>query len=207
MSKKPIPTTEPTSLTDAGYKLALAGETTMTLARYVLAQCPSFLDEVPKEVRSALYAGFQLRKHELTGSQYYKLTSEGALIPLTTVPSDATGIVEMTINSAMSYSQQEFGKMAQTDPQRHAVIKELRKKFSNYAGNAMSDLTARIRQLVNEGKPRERSPNKGFREAMTLVFDTYDKRVKTSKDRGDTEADPLKYRLAVDAFWRTYNAG
>ena len=69
MSKKVdngLPPT-PTSMQDAGYRFAQSGETMEMIARYVLGQCPSVLEDVPKEVKLALYAGFQLRKHELTG--------------------------------------------------------------------------------------------------------------------------------------------
>lgn len=196
--------TEPKSMADAGYKLAVIGESTKAIAKFVYEQCPGFLDDVPKTVRADLYKGFQLRKHEMTPAQYYKLGEGGDYIPVT--DTSLPGLVMMTIDSAMSYSQQEFGKLRQTDPRKHAIIARLRKAYSDYAGNCMRSLTAAIRQIVNADKPRERTPNKGFREAMTLVFETYEKRVKTAKERGDTDADATKYRSAVEAFWKRYDA-
>jgi hypothetical protein len=198
--------TEPKSLQDAGYRFAQQAGGLVETARYVYGQCPDFVNNVPDEVKTALYAGFQLRKHELTGDKYYKLAEGGTYIPLDKKPADdVQGIVCMTINVAMSYSQQEFGKMKSTDPAKHAIVKPLRDAFSDFAGNNMRDLKARIKSIVNAGKPRERAPNDDFNVALKKAFDGFDKRAKTAKDRGDASADPVKFRLAVDAFWNTYN--
>lgn len=200
-------TAEPTSFEDAGYKLARTGEVAANIAQFALSRCPTILDEVPKEVKAGLYAGFQLRKHELTGDKYYKLGEGGNYIPLESKPDDSVkGVVCMTINAAMSYSQQEYGKMRESDPAKHAIIRPLRDAFSDYAGNCLRDLKAAIRKLQNQGKTRERGANKGFREAMSDIFDKYEARVKTAKDRGDAAADPVKFKLAVSAFWKTYDA-
>lgn len=198
---------EPTSFEDAGYKQARTGEASAGIAAWVLDRCPTFVDDVPKEVKTALYAGFQLRKHELTGEKFYKLGEGGTYIPLDKKPGDdVQGIVCMTINTAMSYSPQEFGKMRESDPAKHAIIRPLRDAFSDYAGNCLRDLKAAVRRKMAAGQPRQRGANKAFCEAMKAAFDTYEKRVKTAKDRGDVEADPLKFKLAVDAFWKAYNA-
>jgi hypothetical protein len=208
MSKKVdngLPPT-PTSMQDAGYRFAQSGETMEMIARYVLGQCPSVLEDVPKEVKLALYAGFQLRKHELTGDKYYKVDGT-TYIPLTGKPAgDDKGIAAFNVNVAMSYSPQEFGKMRESDPTKHAVIKPLRDAFSTYASNSMADLLSKIRRIVNEGKTRQRAANKDFTEAMNKAFDDFDKRVRTAKDRGDVGADPVKFRVARDAFWKAYSA-
>lgn len=194
--------TEPTSIQDAGYKFAFTGDTAANIAQYVHGVCPNFLDEVPTEVKAQLYAGFQLRKHELTGEKAYKL-SEGVFIPCE--DRSVQGLVVMSINVAMSYSQQEFGKLKERDPGLHAIVKPMRDAFSSYASNNMASLTAKIRDIVNAGKPRTRAANKAFRDAMKEAFDTYEKRVKTAKDRGDTDADPVRFLVARDAFWRAYD--
>lgn len=196
----------PRSLKDAAYGFAKAGESSIAKARYIFDQCPGFLDDIPTEVKTELVAGFQLRKHELDGDKYYKLAEGGNYIPLDGKPTVETGVVCMNINAAMSYSAQEFGKMRERDPALHGIVKPFRDRFSTYVSNSMADLKTAIRRIANEGKTRERAANKGFREAVTAAFDSLDKRVKTAKDRGDTEADPVKYRVARDAFWKAYNA-
>ena len=195
----------PSSIEDAAYRLALGAEGTRNIAQYVLEQCPGFLDEVPSEVKTSLYKGWQLRKHELTGNKPYKLI-EGNYIPVTVDPAKVEGVVMFNINVAMSYSAQEFGQMRKSDPARHSVIGPLRDSFSVYASNRMKDLSSAIRNIVNEGKPKTRAPNAGFVEAMEKTFSTFEKRVKTAQTRGDAEANPAKFKTAVAAFWKTYNA-
>lgn len=198
---------EPTSFQDAGYKAARIGEAATGIASWVLDRCPTFVDDVPKEIKTALYAGFQLRKHEIDGEKYYKLGEGGTYIPLDKKPGDdVKGVVCMTINSAMSYSQQEYGKLKDTDPAKHAIIKPLREAFSDYAGNRMRALRKAVSDLKDGGKGRTRSANKAFHEAMKAMFDAAEKRVKTAKDRSEIGADPVKFKLAVDAFWKVYNA-
>ena len=198
--------TEPTSLEDAAYKFSVSKETMLTLAQYILTQCPDILDDIPKEIRAKLYAGFQIRKHELTGDKFYRIGDGGVYIPLDKPGKDDKGIVSFSINTAMSYTQQEFGKLKSTEPGKHAILGELRKAFSTYASNNINTLKSLIRDISKGGKPRERSANKDFRDAMTAVFEAYDKRVRTAKDRGDTDADPVRYRVARDAFWKAYDS-
>ena len=96
--------------------------------------------------------------------------------------------------------------MRESDPAKHAVLKPLRDAFSTYASNSMSDLLTRIKRIVNEGKTRQRAANKTFTEAMMEAFDAYEKRVRTAHDRKEKDADPVKFRVARDAFWKAYNA-
>jgi hypothetical protein len=203
MSKK-VTHSDPASLQDAAYRFALTGETTRSLAQYVMTTCPTFLDDVPKDVKAQLFAGFQTRKHEITPVVHYKLADGGRVF--VEVPAGTEGATVISINVAMSYTGQEFGAMRERDPAMHAVIKPMRDKFSTYASSNMKTLTGAIRALVNEGRTRERAANKAFREAVNQALDALDKRVRTAKDRGDTEADPVRFRLARDAFWRTYDA-
>lgn len=198
---------EPTSFEDAGYKQARTGEASAGIAAWVLNRCPTFVDDVPKEIKTSLYAGFQLRKHELTGDKFYKLGEGGAYIPLKDKPGEGVqGVVCMTINTAMSYSSQEFGKMRESDPAKHAIIRPLRDAFSDYAGNCLRDLKAAVRRKMTAGQPRQRSANKSLHEALKAMFDVAEKRVKSAKDRSEVDADPVKFKLAVDAFWKAYNA-
>lgn len=198
---------DPKSVKDAGYRFAMQGETTRAIAQYILEQCPGFLTEIPKETRADLFAGFQLRKHELTGDKYYKLGEGGTYIPLQGKPdASITGIVCMNINVAMSYSPQEFGKLRETDPAKHSIIQPMRDAFSTYASNKIAELKRVINSIENEGKPRARAANKTFREAMNAVFDSYEKRVKTAAERSDVDAKPEQYRIAKAAFWKAYDA-
>ena len=197
----------PTSLRDAGYRFAGTGDSLRTLARYVFGECPTILDSTPDNVRDEIRSGFQLRKHEITPAQNYKMGDGGKYIPLT--PEQATkteGVVCMTINAAMSYSSQEFGKMRQADPARYEIIKPMRDAFSTYASNKMADLMREIRNIANEGKTRARAANKDWDEVLKSTFDALEAKAKTLKTRGDTRADPVKFLVARDAFLKSYNS-
>lgn len=199
--------TEPTSMRDAGYRFAGTGDNLRTLARYVFGECPTILDNMPDTVKAELRSGFQLRKHEITPVQNYKLGDGGKFFPLT--PEQAKTeqtAVAMSINVAMSYSSQEFGKMRQADPAKYEIIKPMRDAFSTYASNKMSDLLREIRNIANEGKARARAANKDWDEVLKVTFDSLEAKVKTLKTRGDARADPVKFLLARDAFLAKYNA-
>lgn len=209
MSKQPKATvtaevTSPSSLKDAGYRFALSGDTSESIARYVLGQCPGIVDgELSDTVKADLTAGFQLRKHEIEGESFFKLT-DGVYVPVAD-PKDSKGLTAMSINVAMSYSQQEFGKLKERDRGLYDIISPLRKKMQTYASNRFADLKTAARRIANEGKPRERAANKDFTNALTVAFDALEKRAKTSKARGDVTADPAKFLTARDAFLKIYN--
>ena len=190
----------PRSLKDAGYQTAQLGEGRKAVAAYVLDKCPTFLDDCPKEVKEELFAGFQLRAHELWGTKTYRNGDTGALLE------DANGGINIDVNVAMAYSGQAFGKLKEENPALHGLLKSWRERFQKYASNCMADLKTACKRIVNEANPRERSANKAFDEALKAVFDTMDNRAKVAQGRGDTTADPVKYRIARDAFWKAYNS-
>lgn len=195
-----IPAIDPRSLKDAGYQTARLGEGRKVIAQFVLTQCPSFLTDCPAEVKSELYAGFQMRANELWGSKTYRVGDTGALIE------DANGNINIDVNVAMTYTGQAFGKLKDENPALHGIIGKWRTEFSKYASNAMADIKSACRSILSAEKPRERSANKAFTEAVTSMFEALDKRAKVAQGRGDDSADPVRFRMARDAFWKAYNA-
>ncbi len=191
----------PRSLKDAGYQTAQLGEGRKAVAQYVLEQCPTFLDDCPKEVKEELFAGFQLRANELWGSKSYRNGDTGALIE------DPNGGICLDVNVAMAYTAQSYGKLKDENPALHGLIRVWRDRFSKYASNCMGDLKTACKRILNEDTPRERASNKTFAEALKEAFASLDKRVKVAQARTltDSTADPVKYRMAVDAFWKVYN--
>lgn len=200
MKAKPTLAPVPRSLKDAGYQTAQLGEGRQAIARFVLDKVPGFLDDCPAEVKTELVAGFQLRAHELWGAQTFMTGEGGTLIPA------ADGNISIDVNVAMAYTGQAFGKLKDENPSLHSIVKQWRDRFSKYTSNCMSDLRVACKRLVNEANPRERSANKSFTEAITDGFSALDKRVKVAQGRGDATADPVKFRIARDAFWKAYNA-
>ena len=199
----------PTSIKDAAYKFARAGETSASIARYILDNDSSFPDEVSKELKADLNAGFMLRATELWGDQFYKLGDGGTYIPMGNSIELKNVAPEKSIRIGLSYcfamSQQEFGQLKNKDPQLHGIVKPMRDKFSKYAHNNIAALKLAARSLLNDGKTKARTGNKNFVDALTEMFATYDKRVLNAEARLDATASPINYRMAKDAFWTAYN--
>jgi len=199
----------PTSVKDAAYKFARAGETSASIARYIMDNDASFPDEVSKELKADLNAGFMLRATELWGDQFYKLGDGGTYIPMGNSIELKNVAPEKSIRIGLSYcfamSQQEFGQLKNKDPQLHGIVKPMRDKFSKYAHNNIAALKLAARSLLNDGKTKARTGNKNFVDALTDMFATFDKRVLNAEARLDSTASPINYRMAKDAFWSAYN--
>lgn len=184
------------SFKDAGYQSAVSGERTAAIARFVFERCPTFLDEVPKEIKAELEEGFALRWQEINPAVKY--TTDW-------VPSDK-GNTEITLAFALSYSQQAFGQMKNDDPVKHSVIKQVRDAFNKYKSNRLADLRTAVRRVANEGKTTTRQQAKQFVAWLDDTFDTMKARCKTATARGDADANEVKLRVAIDAFKRAYHA-
>ena len=181
------------NLKNAGYQSAIADEHLSLVAKYVLDVCPSILDEVPAEVKSQLVEGWALRWQELNPAKRYN----SEWIP------DPKGGNELTLAYAMSFSQQQFGQLRQSDPVKHGVINNIRTPFNKYASNKMKALLKAIRNLNPE--TRERGATDDFATYINKVMDTIKTRCKNAKARGDSTADEVKTRMAIDAFKKAIN--
>lgn len=203
-----------TSIKDAAYRFARTGETTEQIARYIVDKNPNFPGDVSVELKADLNAGFMIRAHELWGQDVYRVGDQGVLIKVAnTKDADYAekveglkGLRQYNVNVAYALSQQEFGQLKSRDPQEHAIVKAWRDRFSKYSFNNIAALKLAARQLLSGGKTRERSATKYFNDALEAMFDAYEKRVKTAQSRDDATADPVKYKVAVAAFWKAYNA-
>jgi hypothetical protein len=180
------------SFKDAGYQAAKHGEGMSQVARFVISECPTFLDAVPDEVKAQLREGHALRWQELNKPVRY--TADW-------VPSD-DGITEVSLAYCMSYSQQAFGQLKNENPVQHSIIKGVRDKFNKYSSNVMGDLTRAVRRLMSEGKEKTKSPTKDYAKFLSDMFDSCKSRCKTAHARGDASApSEIKLRQAIDAFY------
>ena len=191
--------TEFNNLKNAAYSFAVIGDYATNVAKYVFEQCPSFLDSVPKEVEAQLTEGFALKAQELRNeSAHLPRRFNNEWIP------DINGGVEVTIAYAMSFSQQEFGRMRIAEPVKHGVIKSVRDAFSKYKNARMNALRNAIKSLNKETKPRKE--NKDY---ATFISDTMQSILDKAKSVGarnnDATCDQVKTRMAVDAFNKVWN--
>lgn len=214
---------EPTSLKDAGYKVAQAGEALRAVAQYVIDHAPAILEDMSvnshKELRADLAEGYKLRAYELWGQDYYVVSKDtgtwlhignSAKTPDIQAKLDefkGREIKQINVHYVTSITSNEFGKMAKDDPAQRAVIEPVRNKWRKYEQDRNDSLIKAIKDIVRESKGEKKTREIVlFDASVKKAFDAFDKSVKVKQERGDETADPLRFRLAVDAFWKTYNA-
>ncbi len=202
MSKAKSPATDiafvsVNSFKDAAYQSAITSERGTHIARFVLDECPNFLDDVPKEIKTQLDAGFALRWQEINPAKSYSADW---------VPADGGGI-SVTLDYCLSYSQQAFGQLKNENPVQHGIIKKVRDLFNKYRSNKMADLKRAVRLLANEGKTSTRTQAKMFADWVDTQLDSMKARCKTAAAREDATANEVQLRVAIDAFKKAYNQG
>lgn len=200
-AKKPVASATPSvtqvtfvtidNLKNAGYQSAIADEHLSLVAKYVLEVCPNILEDVPSEVKAQLTEGWALRWQELNPAKRYN----NEWIP------DDNGGNELTLAYVLSFSQQQYGQLRQSDPVKHGVIGNIRTPFNKYVSGKMKALLKAIRNLNPE--TRERGTTDDFATYVGKVMDTIKTRCKNAKARGDATADEVKTRMAIDAFLKT----
>lgn len=215
----------PVSLKDAGYRIAKHGEGSKAIAQWVMEKHPEFPNKIEETVKSALYEGFAQRSTELLGDTYFYMGDTGMYIEIgnsVDSPEKITpeilatkykgkDIIKMNPTIAWSYTGTEFGLLNNTKSDRynkplHTVVSVAREKFRKYAHNAMKDLVDAAKRILNKDKPRTRNGNDSFTMAVDKVFASLEKRALTAEKRqSDSTANSAKHRLAVKAYWSTYN--
>jgi len=215
----------PVSLKDAGYKIAKHGEGSKSIAQWVMDKHPEFPAKIEETVKSALYDGFALRSTEIVGDTYFFMGDTGMYLEIGNSiesPDKITPeilatkfkgkeLVKMNPTIAWSYTGTEFGLLNNTKSDKynkplHTIVSVSREKFRKYAHNALGDLINAAKRILNQDKPRVRNGNDSFIMAIEKVFGTLDKRAVTAEKRqSDSTANSVKHRLAVKAYWSSYN--
>jgi hypothetical protein len=206
------------SLADAGYKTASNIDGNYANARFVMAHDSKFPSEISDETKKELYIGFQRKNNENVGDKYFyysveEKTGKTVLIPIKSLDDAPKGkeTINVTVDFAMSKSTYDFGKLRETDPILHKIVKERREAFSKYAHDCLKALVNCANKILNGDKPKERKPNDNFRQSLEKIFNGdgvknggLDKKVKLSVSNGDVTADELMYRMAKEAFFKVY---
>lgn len=186
---------------DAAYQAAKANDSLSEAARFVFEKCPTILDGIPDDVLADLNEGWMLRYSEKHPEQVYIRVDGNLVLPTGKVPEKAEK-VGVSIYSAMSYSQQMFGQLKNTDPALHGVIKTVRDAWSKYRKNRQTDLLRAVRELVNGGK-RDRAVTDDFAVYIVKHLENAVTRCKNAAARGDTSADLPLLERQIKAFWST----
>lgn len=196
-----------TSLKDLGYKQAGTGDNLEAQAEYALANIAGFPKEISSEAREMLYEGYRLRNSEKHPAKVYAVINDHYILATPEQIKNAkVEKIEIGVAYAFAYSQQEFGKLKNTNPALHGIIREIRDFVGDYCSNRLGDLKRACKKILakRNGTTSTRK-TLDFAESMSTTFEAQEKSVKVKQAKGDTTANSAKYALAVKSFWMTYN--
>ena len=195
------------SLKDLGYQQAKTGDSLETQAQFALDNITGFPEDVPSEAKDALYDGYRMRYSERNPATMYAVVNDHYVLATPEqVQNKKVEKVEMGVAYAFSYSSQEFGKLKNTNPALHGIIKTIRDDVADYCSNRLGDLSRACKRILAKRNGTTVSRKTlDFAESMTNVFNAQEKSVKVKEAKRDTTANSAKYALAVKAFWLTYN--
>ena len=195
------------SLKDLGYQQAKTGDSLETQAKFALENIKGFPDDVPSEARDALYDGYRMRYSERKPAVMYAVINDHYVIATPEqVQNKKIEKIEIGVAYAFAYSSQEFGKLKNTNPALHGIIKVIRDDVADYCSNRLGDLKRACKKILakRNGNTATRT-TLDFAQSMLKAFEAQEKSVKVKQAKGDTTANSAKYALAVKAFWTTYN--
>ena len=187
------------SYKDASYNAAKAGDSVAESAKFINDNCPTFLDGAPEEVMSEVVDGILLRYSERHPAQTYLRVDGNLVLCKGKVPEKGEKL-EVSIFSAMSYSQQQHGQMKNTDPMLYAVHGKLRTDFNKYKSNVLGSIRKAIKQLIDP-TDRTRAAMADFAVWIVSEFETIKTRCKNAKARGDATADSALLDRQIKAFF------
>jgi hypothetical protein len=196
-----------TSLKDLGYQQASTGDSLDSQAEYALANISGFPEDISSEAREMLYEGYRQRKSERNPAKVYAVVNDHYILATPEQIKNAkVEKVEIGVAYAFAFSSQEFGKLKNTNPALHGIVKGIREDVSDYCSNRLGDLKRACKKILakRNGNTTTRT-TLDFAESMTKLFDAQTKSVKVKEAKRDTTANSAKYALAVKAFWMTYN--
>ena len=113
--------------------------------------------------------------------------------------------VNIGVEYAFSFSTHEYAKLTQENPNLRKLVQSIRESTQDYCSNRFNDLKRCAKKLLRKDNGTQRTALT-FVESTKSSFDAMEKSVKTKASRGDTTAKPEKFKLALAAFWSTYNA-
>ena len=196
-----------TSLKDLGYQQASTGDSLDNQAEYALVHISGFPEDISSEAREMLYEGYRQRKSERNPAKVYAVINDHYVIATPEqMQNKKIEKVEIGVAYAFAYSSQEFGKLKNTNPALHGLIKTIRDDVADYCSNRLGDLKRACKKILakRNGTSTTRT-TLDFAQSMTNLFDAQAKSVKVKETKRDTTANSAKYALAVKAFWATYN--
>lgn len=176
------------TLKDFGLRFAGGMDNISALKVQAASNIAGFPDNISKEDKDEIVAGFQLRYAMNNPAQHYKLEGLDTLIPV-----QSNGDVVIDVHYATSISPFDFGKMRGDRPNHHAVINEVRVGFGKYKSKCWTALTSKERSAT-------RDVNLSFYEFMKELGDKLEKRNATANKKADPSA------VGKDAFRKAWDS-
>jgi hypothetical protein len=193
------------SLEDLGYAQAKTSDSLTEQAQFAIERIAGFPADISPESKAALYTGYQKRWAEKHPAETYAVIN-GHYVRATPehLANKSVEKISVGLDFAFAMTSQDFGKLKNTEPEKHALVAKVREQVSVYCSNRLGDLKRAANKLLNVNAERTRT-TLDFTQSVQKVFDALSKSVKVKNGKGDTTAEPAKYALAVKAFWTTYN--
>jgi|LakMenEpi03Aug12_release.lakeMendotaPanAssembly.Ray.scaffolds.fasta_scaffold713326_1 hypothetical protein len=195
------------SIKDAAYRQAVStGAAQSSLeqtARYVLEKFPKVLTEKSDELNAELREGYLIRCDEITPKREYALV-DGNYINVSELAKRPNATEVLSVAYATSMSNYDYRKI--DNPEKKKIVGGIRADASTYVSNRISDLRKKLIELTTPKKETgKRAANKTLREHWEANFVKDDAKVTKAKALGDPDANPVKFRMAVEAFWAVIN--
>ena len=198
------------SLSDFAFAHAGLTGKVQAMARYAIDNIAGFPAECPDESKAELKAGY-MKKWGVDHPPIMFINVGGNYLAETSIDTTKlTGEHERRTISAeylMNITTHEYGQMTKDDPAWRKIVEKYREAMKDYATNRFNDLLKAAKSLIAESSPSAKRTRTivAFTESVKKAFDQLDGSAKVKKKDGDATADPLKFRMAVDAFWNVYN--
>ena len=195
------------SLKDLGYQQAGTGDSLEAQAGYALANIAGFPEDIPSEAKEMIYDGYRMRHNERHPAKVYAVVNDHYVLATPEQIKNAkVEKIEIGVAYAFAYSSQEFGKLKNTNPALHGIVKTIRDDVGDYCSNRLGDLKRACKKILakRNGTTSTRT-TLDFAQSMLKAFEAQEKSVKVKQAKGDTTANSAKFALAVKSFWMTYN--
>jgi hypothetical protein len=202
------------SLKDGAYKQAQANDTVADFAAFVVSQFQGFGTsgfKLPDEAKTEIYDGYRMRFAQKSRPARLYAVIGGDYFDMDKLSPDQKDKVkekiEMSVSVALSYTSNEFGKLANDQPKYHALVGEWRSATSTYCSNRFKDLEKAARDILSGGTKKKRKANLSFTETVDSTFDALKtKLAKCIANKTDSTADQEKFNKAMAAFLTVWKA-
>jgi len=198
------------SLSDFAYAHAGLTGKVQEMAKYAIANIAGFPAECPDESKAELKTGYMKKWGSMHPPVSFVCVGGNYLPEESIDVTKMTGQVERRTISAdylMNLTTHEYGTMGKDDPTWRVHVEKAREAMKDYATNRFNDLVKAAKAVIADSNPAAKRTRSIvlFTASVKEALDKLDASARVKQKNGDATADPLKFRMARDAFWAAYN--